>query len=520
MSEIRSTQDYEGLLELRASGEAAIKRQVLAGSWEQLDLNGEPPGIKRCYEDRLLSQVKSFLREHHHSGTLSAAELKVLTMVLAVLFAYLHDLSKLSSSFIIEADDGRRFDGERGTLEQFAATAQKLIFSAQVGRGDEHSEFALAKGLTFCQRHMTAVYQFLAQFFDLKALTLAQSEAQIKEALAPFAGTQGVKAIYNAVPYYVRSHGANFLGQLTLRSDNLAVSLSRGSGVGYTPWYFLELLQCYVLARGRTLPESINERYSDIYLADSKVYLVANTLALDSFKEIYGIYTGQGRGAFDFDLRQLGLGDTCWCRIACGADLIYAQVKMLDLTRYDFAAQQQHDLMHLPLVNVEVMSQPDLPFTQLVTALAKYALHDEVKQAEVAPEQGIAAKEAESLKLSLGKQGLALAKDTVPQLGADEAALGKAQQIEVWGLTRAQVRALLKPRVNATNVELKSRPFTELPQRMVICDARKQGGHLCPFAQCQLQYCFEQLPPSVVQAREGKKREGFNLQTVKKMFKY
>ena len=434
------------------------------------------------YLEKLTRQIEVLLRSHYYQINGSAAlgpglgrvqltlpELRALSIVTMLLLAYAHDLGKLKLSFEVRADNGRTWNPESGTLEQFINQEQPHLvsFYSKDNCGIDHDQQPLLQGLSLLHHHVPAAYDYLSRFFDLTALGSA------------------VRAV-DATPGAVSSDGSELFAQLITRADRMAVALSTGQSLDQAPLTLVAVLKHFLALRAQLQPESINGRYSDVYFSGTKLLLVQDSLALDSCRRLVGAATGTNHRTFEHLLHQEGLGNGyTWCRIIAGSDLIYAYGTLLELSSSDSAEIKELLGPAASDLWLEPQLRPDYQRRALTYALAHYAW-------------AVAALGAQGSggKVTGGKvsgpwvpPGVAPDTTTAALLTLD------LSQIEILGRAPESVAALLKAKVTPENLEQSEEPFRCWPQHLVVVGGAPiilSGGRLRDYA---LQFCFEQDEP-------------------------
>lgn len=426
------------------------------------------------YLDKLTRQIEVLLRSHYYQINGSAAlgpglgrvqltlpELRALSIVTMLLLAYAHDLGKLKLSFEVRADNGRTWNPESGTLEQFINHEQPNLvsFYSKDNCGIDHDQQPFLQGLSLLHHHVPAAYEYLSRFFDLTALGSA------------------LRAV-DATPGAVSSDGSELFAQLITRADRMAVALSTGQSLDNAPLTLVAVLKHFLALRAQLQPESINGRYSDVYFSDTKLLLVQDSLALDSCRRLVGAATGTNHRTFEHLLHQEGLGNGyTWCRIITGSDLIYAYGTLLELAPGDSAEIQALLGPAASDIWLEPQTRPDYQRRALTYALAHYAW-------------AVAALGAQG---SDGKisgpwvpPGVASDTTTAALLALD------LSQIEILGRAPESVAALLKAKVTPETLASSEEPFRRMPQHLVVVGGASiimAGGRLHDYA---LQFCYEQ----------------------------
>ncbi len=434
------------------------------------------------YLDKLTRQIEVLLRSHYYQINGSAAlgagqgrvqltlpELRALSIVTMLLLSYAHDLGKLKLSFEVRADNGRTWNPESSTLEQFINHEQPNLvsFYSKDNCGIDHGQQPLLQGLSLLHHHVPAAYDYLSRFFDLTALGSA---------------VRAVDATLGAVS----SDGSELFLQLITRADRMAVALSTGQSLDQAPLTLVAVLKHFLALRAQLQPDSINGRYSDVYFSGTKLLLVQDSLALDSCRRLVGAATGTNHRTFEHLLHQEGLGNGyTWCRIIAGSDLIYAYGTLLELSSSDSAEIKELLGPAASDLWLEPQLRPDYQRRALTYALAHYAW-------------AVAALGAQGSggKVTGGKvsgpwvpPGVAPDTTTAALLTLD------LSQIEILGRAPESVAALLKAKVTPENLEQSEEPFRCWPQHLVVVGGAPiilSGGRLRDYA---LQFCFEQDEP-------------------------
>ena len=291
------------------------------------------------FERKLKEQLTVFLRERYNAlngvavyGTeygalkLSVPELKGLTALTVLMFALGHDLGKLKTSFDLRSVQGHSFTDFAGSLDQFlrSENSPRVEVVAQVGHSNEHEEQAYAKALGEFQRQVPEVYAYLGRHFKLMHMAAVCHEAYIRRILKDKDGVLGP----------ISCTGEEFIGPLIANADRMAVALSKERLGSYSSWSFCSDLRFYLTQRALLCPLSINHRYSDLYVADSDLILVGDSLAQRDLQELCGLSLVQGHGAWHKTLRALGHVECAsWQCLVVGGDLIYVKAKAIELKR-------------------------------------------------------------------------------------------------------------------------------------------------------------------------------------------
>lgn len=426
------------------------------------------------YLDKLTRQIEVLLRSHYYQINGSAAlgsgqgraqltlpELRALSIVTMLLLAYAHDLGKLKLSFEVRADNGRTWNPESCTLEQFLNQEQPHLvsFYSKDNCGIDHGQQPLLQGLALLHHHVPAAYDYLSRFFDLTALGSAVRAA-------------------DATPGAVSSDGSELFAQLITRADRMAVALSTGQSLDNAPLTLVAMLKHFLALRAQLQPDSINGRYSDVYFSGTKLLLVQDSLALDSCRRLVGAATGTNHRTFEHLLHQEGLGNGyTWCRIITGSDLIYAYGTLLELSPSDSAEIQALLGPTASELWLEPQLRPDYQRRALTYALAHYAW-----AVAAAGAQGSGGK----VSGPWVPPGVAPDTPTAALLALD------LSQIEILGRAPESVAALLKAKVTPENLGQSEEPFRRMPQHLVVVGGASiimSGGRLRDYA---LQFCFEQ----------------------------
>ena len=420
-------------------------------------------------------QLTVFLRERYNAlngvavyGTeygalkLSVPELKGLTALTVLMFALGHDLGKLKTSFDLRSVQGHSFTDFAGSLDQFlrSENSPRVEVVAQVGHSNEHEEQAYAKALGEFQRQVPEVYAYLGRCFKLMHMAAVCHETYIRRILKDKDGALGP----------ISCSGEEFIGPLIANADRMAVALSKERLGSYSSWSFCSDLRFYLTQRALLCPLSINHRYSDLYVADSDLILVGDSLAQRDLQELCGLSLVQGHGALHKTLRALGHVECAsWQCLVVGGDLVYVKAKAIELKRahlveaYQEVAGTQGQTITLRTPGCDAL------LLTLINALAQYALDPQLACTQV-PSFISSLTQTSNGQLDCSK---------VTFLGGD--------------LTK--LRAALKSRVTTKNVLTYREPFTSLPQRLVVVGGQRlitQPG--LPLSSFELELVWEQRP--------------------------
>lgn len=427
------------------------------------------------FERKLKEQLTVFLRERYNAlngvavyGTeygalkLRVPELKGLTALTVLMFALGHDLGKLKTSFDLRSVQGHSFTDFAGSLDQFlrSENSPRVEVVAQVGHSNEHEEQAYAKALGEFQRQVPEVYAYLGRCFKLMHMAAVCHEAYIRRILKDKDGTLGP----------ISCSGEEFIGPLIANADRMAVALSKERLGSYSSWSFCSDLRFYLTQRALLCPFSINHRYSDLYVADSDLILVGDSLAQRDLQELCGLSLVQGHGALHKTLRALGHVECAsWQCLVVGGDLVYVKAKAIELKRAHLVEAYQEVAGEKAQTIIERTPGCDALLLTLINALAQYALDPQLACTQV-PSFISSLTQTSNGQLDCSK---------VTFLGGD--------------LTK--LRAALKSRVTTKNVLTYREPFTSLPQRLVVVGGQRlitQPG--LPLSSFELELVWEQRP--------------------------
>ena len=431
------------------------------------------------FERKLKEQLTVFLRERYNAlngvavyGTeygalkLRVPELKGLTALTVLMFALGHDLGKLKTSFDLRSVQGHSFTDFAGSLDQFlrSENSPRVEVVAQVGHSTEHEEQAYAKALGEFQRQVPEVYAYLGRHFKLMHMAAVCHEAYIRRILKDKDGALGP----------ISCSGEEFIGPLIANADRMAVALSKERLGSYSSWSFCSDLRFYLTQRALLCPLSINHRYSDLYVADSDLILVGDSLAQRDLQELCGLSLVQGHGALHKTLRALGHVECAsWQCLMVGGDLIYVKAKAIELKRAHLVEAYQE--VAGDKAQTITMRTPgcDALLLTIINALAQYA-----------PDPKLACTQVPSFISSLTQTSNGqLDCSKVTFLGGD----------------LSKLRAALKSRVTTKNVLTYREPFTSLPQRIVVVGGQRlitQPG--LPLSSFELELVWEQRPKATV----------------------
>lgn len=427
------------------------------------------------FERKLKEQLTVFLRERYNAlngvavyGTeygalkLSVPELKGLTALTVLMFALGHDLGKLKTSFDLRSVQGHSFTDFAGSLDQFlrSENSPRVEVVAQVGHSTEHEEQAYAKALGEFQRQVPEVYAYLGRCFKLMHMAAVCHETYIRRILKDKDGALGP----------ISCTGEEFIGPLIANADRMAVALSKERLGSYSSWSLCSDLRFYLTQRALLCPFSINHRYSDLYVADSDLILVGDSLAQRDLQELCGLSLVQGHGAWHKTLRALGHVECAsWQCLVVGGDLIYVKAKAIELKRahlveaYQEVAGTQGQTITLRTPGCDAL------LLTLINALAQYALDPQLACTQV-PSFISSLTQTSNGQLDCSK---------VTFLGGD----------------LSKLRTALKSRVTTKNVLTYREPFTSLPQRLVVVGGQRlitQPG--LPLSSFELELVWEQRP--------------------------
>ena len=427
------------------------------------------------FERKLKEQLTVFLRERYNAlngvavyGTeygalkLSVPELKGLTALTVLMFALGHDLGKLKTSFDLRSVQGHSFTDFAGSLDQFlrSENSPRVEVVAQVGHSNEHEEQAYAKALGEFQRQVPEVYAYLGRCFKLMHMAAVCHESYIRRILKDKDGVLGP----------ISCTGEEFIGPLIANADRMAVALSKERLGSYSSWSLCSDLRFYLTQRALLCPLSINHRYSDLYVADSDLILVGDSLAQRDLQELCGLSLVQGHGALHKTLRALGHVECAsWQCLVVGGDLIYVKAKAIELKRahlveaYQEVAGTQGQTITLRTPGCDAL------LLTLINALAQYALDPQLACTQV-PSFISSLTQTSNGQLDCSK---------VTFLGGD----------------LSKLRTALKSRVTTKNVLTYREPFTSLPQRLVVVGGQRlitQPG--LPLSSFELELVWEQRP--------------------------
>ena len=427
------------------------------------------------FERKLREQLTVFLRERYNAlngvavygaayGALQlrVPELKGLTALTVLMFALGHDLGKLKTSFDLRSLQGKSFADFAGSLDQFLRTehSPSLEVVAQVGRSTEHEEQAYTKALGEFQRQVPAVYAYLERYFKLMHMAALCHEAYISRILKSKDGALGA----------LSCSGEEFIGPLIANADRMAVALSKERLGSYSSWSLSSDLKFYLTERAQLCPLSINHRYSDLYVTDSELILVSDSLAQRDLQELCGLSSGQGLGTLRNSLRALGHVECAtWQRLVVGADLIYVKAKAVEFKRARLAETYQEAAgTQAQSIMVHTLSDDPLLLI-LINALAQCALEPQ------------------------------LACTQVPSFTPSCAYTSNSQldcsKVTLLGANHNQLRAALKARVTASNVLTYREPFTSLPQRIVVVAGQRLVSQPnLPLSSFDFEFVWEQRP--------------------------
>ena len=427
------------------------------------------------FERKLKEQLTVFLRERYNAlngvavyGTeygalkLRVPELKGLTALTVLMFALGHDLGKLKTSFDLRSVQGHSFTDFAGSLDQFlrSENSPRVEVVAQVGHSTEHEEQAYAKALGEFQRQVPEVYAYLGRCFKLMHMAAVCHEAYIRRILKDKDGALGP----------ISCSGEEFIGPLIANADRMAVALSKERLGSYSSWSFCSDLRFYLTQRALLCPLSINHRYSDLYVADSDLILVGDSLAQRDLQELCGLSLVQGHGALHKTLRALGHVECAsWQCLVVGGDLIYVKAKAIELKRAHLVEAYQEVAGEKAQTIIERTPGCDALLLTLINALAQYALDPQLACTQV-PSFISSLTQTSNGQLDCSK---------ITFLGGD--------------LTK--LRAALKSRVTTKNVLTYREPFTSLPQRLVVVGGQRlitQPG--LPLSSFELELVWEQRP--------------------------
>ena len=427
------------------------------------------------FERKLKEQLTVFLRERYNAlngiavyGTeygalqLRVPELKGLTALTVLMFALGHDLGKLKTSFDLRSVQGHSFTDFAGSLDQFlrSENSPRVEVVAQVGHSAEHEEQAYAKALGEFQRQVPEVYAYLGRCFKLMHMAAVCHEAYIRRILKNKDGALGP----------ISCSGEEFIGPLIANADRMAVALSKERLGSYSSWSFCSDLRFYLAQRALLCPLSINHRYSDIYVADSDLILVGDSLAQRDLQELCGLSLVQGHGALHKTLRALGHVECAsWQCLVVGGDLIYVKAKAIELKRAHLVEAYQEVAGEKAQTIIERTPGCDALLLTLINALAQYALDPKLACTQV-PSFISSLTQTSNGQLDCSK---------VTFLGGD----------------LSKLRAALKSRVTTKNVLTYREPFTSLPQRLVVVGGQRlitQPG--LPLSSFELELVWEQRP--------------------------
>ena len=427
------------------------------------------------FERKLREQLTVFLRERYNALNgvavygaeygalqLSVPELKGLTALTVLMFALGHDLGKLKTSFDLRSLQGKSFADFAGSLDQFLRTehSPSLEVVAQVGRSTEHEEQAYTKALGEFQRQVPAVYAYLERYFKLMHMAALCHEAYISRILKSKDGALGA----------LSCSGEEFIGPLIANADRMAVAISKERLGSYSSWSLSSDLKFYLTERAQLCPLSINHRYSDLYVTDSELILVSDSLAQRDLQELCGLSSGQGLGTLRNSLRALGHVECAtWQRLVVGADLIYVKAKAVEFKRARLAETYQEAAgTQAQSIMVHTLSDDPLLLI-LINALAQCALEPK------------------------------LACTQVPSFTPSCAYTSNSQldcsKVTLLGANHNQLRAALKARVTASNVLTYREPFTSLPQRIVVVAGQRLVSQPnLPLSSFDFEFVWEQRP--------------------------
>ena len=427
------------------------------------------------FERKLKEQLTVFLRERYNAlngvavyGTeygalkLSVPELKGLTALTVLMFALGHDLGKLKTSFDLRSVQGHSFTDFAGSLDQFlrSENSPRVEVVAQVGHSNEHEEQAYAKALGEFQRQVPEVYAYLGRHFKLMHMAAVCHEAYIRRILKDKDGVLGP----------ISCTGEEFIGPLIANADRMAVALSKERLGSYSSWSFCSDLRFYLTQRALLCPLSINHRYSDLYVADSDLILVGDSLAQRDLQELCGLSLVQGHGAWHKTLRALGHVECAsWQCLVVGGDLVYVKAKAIELKRAHLVEAYQEVAGATAQTIIERTPGCDALLLTIINALAQYALDPKLAYTQV-PSFISSLTQTSNGQLDCSK---------VTFLGGD----------------LSKLRTALKSRVTTKNVLTYREPFTSLPQRIVVVGGQRlisQPG--LPLISFELELVWEQRP--------------------------
>lgn len=427
------------------------------------------------FERKLKEQLTVFLCERYNAlngvavyGTeygalkLSVPELKGLTALTVLMFALGHDLGKLKTSFDLRSVQGHSFTDFAGSLDQFlrSENSPRVEVVAQVGHSNEHEEQAYAKALGEFQRQVPEVYAYLGRHFKLMHMAAVCHEAYIRRILKDKDGVLGP----------ISCTGEEFIGPLIANADRMAVALSKERLGSYSSWSFCSDLRFYLTQRALLCPFSINHRYSDLYVADSDLILVGDSLAQRDLQELCGLSLVQGHGAWHKTLRALGHVECAsWQCLVVGGDLIYVKAKAIELKRAHLVEAYQEVAGAKAQTIIERTPGCDALLLTIINALAQYALDPKLAYTQV-PSFISSLTQTSNGQLDCSK---------VTFLGGD----------------LSKLRTALKSRVTTKNVLTYREPFTSLPQRLVVVGGQRlitQPG--LPLSSFELELVWEQRP--------------------------
>lgn len=431
------------------------------------------------FERKLKEQLTVFLCERYNAlngvavyGTeygalkLSVPELKGLTALTVLMFALGHDLGKLKTSFDLRSVQGHSFTDFAGSLDQFlrSENSPRVEVVAQVGHSNEHEEQAYAKALGEFQRQVPEVYAYLGRHFKLMHMAAVCHEAYIRRILKDKDGVLGP----------ISCTGEEFIGPLIANADRMAVALSKERLGSYSSWSFCSDLRFYLTQRALLCPFSINHRYSDLYVADSDLILVGDSLAQRDLQELCGLSLVQGHGAWHKTLRALGHVECAsWQCLVVGGDLIYVKAKAIELKRAHLVEVYQEVAGEKAQTIIERTPGCDALLLTIINALAQYALAPKLAYTQV-PSFISSLTQTSNGQLDCSK---------VTFLGGD----------------LSKLRTALKSRVTTKNVLTYREPFTSLPQRIVVVGGQRlisQPG--LPLISFELELVWEQRPKATV----------------------
>lgn len=431
------------------------------------------------FERKLKEQLTVFLRERYNAlngvavyGTeygalkLSVPELKGLTALTVLMFALGHDLGKLKTSFDLRSVQGHSFTDFAGSLDQFlrSENSPRVEVVAQVGHSNEHEEQAYAKALGEFQRQVPEVYAYLGRCFKLMHMAAVCHESYIRRILKDKDGVLGP----------ISCTGEEFIGPLIANADRMAVALSKERLGSYSSWSLCSDLRFYLTQRALLCPLSINHRYSDLYVADSDLILVGDSLAQRDLQELCGLSLVQGHGAWHKTLRALGHVECAsWQCLVVGGDLIYVKAKAIELKRAHLVEVYQEVAGAKAQTIIERTPGCDALLLTIINALAQYALAPKLAYTQV-PSFISSLTQTSNGQLDCSK---------VTFLGGD----------------LSKLRTALKSRVTTKNVLTYREPFTSLPQRIVVVGGQRlisQPG--LPLISFELELVWEQRPKATV----------------------